>query len=502
MPAESLSRLGALPWLRRDTGHARLAAPRYDSPFARRSLRFGSVPVSVVILAAGQGKRMNSALPKVLQPLAGRPLLRHVLDAARQLEPAAIHIVYGHGGDAVKAAFAGDSDLRWTLQAEQLGTGHAVAQALPSIPDDHQVLVLLGDVPLVRARTLQRLAAPAAEGELALLSAVVDDPTGYGRVVRNELGDVARIVEEKDANDHERRINEVNTGLIALNAGALRRYLASLDNDNAQGEFYLTDVIALAAADGMKVQGIVIDEATEVLGINDRMQLAYAERTFQRQLAEQLMLSGATLADPARLDVRGRLTVGTDVFIDVGCVFEGEVVLGDRVRIGAHCVIVNCSIDDDSVVHPLTVMTDSVAGPRCEIGPFARLRPGVELAAKVKVGNFVEMKKAEIGEGSKVNHLTYVGDATIGRDVNVGAGSITCNYDGANKHRTVIGDRAFIGSGSMLVAPVEIGPDATIGAGSTVSKNAPAGTLTLERSKQITIPGWQRPKKKPANQSE
>jgi bifunctional UDP-N-acetylglucosamine pyrophosphorylase/glucosamine-1-phosphate N-acetyltransferase len=320
--------------------------------------------------------------------------------------------------------------------------------------------------------------------------------------VRNELGDVARIVEEKDANDHERRINEVNTGLIALNAGALRRYLASLDNDNAQGEFYLTDVIALAAADGMKVQGIVIDEATEVLGINDRVQLAYAERTFQRQLAEQLMLSGATLADPARLDVRGRLTVGTDVFIDVGCVFEGEVVLGDRVRVGAHCVIANSTIDDDSVVHPLTMMTDSVAGPRCEIGPFARLRPGVELAAKVKVGNFVEMKKAQVGEGSKVNHLTYVGDATIGRDVNVGAGTITCNYDGANKHRTVIGDRAFIGSGSMLVAPVDIGPDATIGAGSTVSKNAPAGTLTLERSKQITVPGWQRPKKKPANQRE
>jgi bifunctional UDP-N-acetylglucosamine pyrophosphorylase/glucosamine-1-phosphate N-acetyltransferase len=457
------------------------------------------VPVSVVILAAGQGKRMNSALPKVLQPLAGRPLLRHVLDAARELEPAAIHIVYGHGGDAVKAAFEDAADLRWVLQAVQLGTGHAVAQALPAIPDDHQVLVLLGDVPLVRARTLQRLAAPAAGGELALLTAVVDDPTGYGRVVRNELGQVARIVEEKDAGDHERRINEVNTGLIALNAGLLRRYLASLDNDNAQGEFYLTDVIALAAADGIRVQGIVIDEPTEVLGINDRVQLAFAERIFQRHLAEQLMARGATLADPARIDVRGRLTVGTDVFIDVGCVFEGDVVLGDRVRVGAHCVIASSTIGDDCVIHPLTAVANSIAGAHCEIGPFARLRPGAELASKVKVGNFVEIKKSHIGDGSKINHLSYVGDATIGRDVNVGAGTITCNFDGANKHRTVIGDRAFIGSGAMLVAPVEIGADATIGAGSTVSKEAPAGELTLERSRQVTVPGWQRPKKKPAD---
>jgi bifunctional UDP-N-acetylglucosamine pyrophosphorylase/glucosamine-1-phosphate N-acetyltransferase len=440
---------------------------------------------------------MNSALPKVLQPLAGRPLLRHVLDTALELEPAAIHIVYGHGGDAVRAAFESDADLRWVLQAEQLGTGHAVAQALPSIPDDHDVLVLLGDVPLVRARTLQRLTGPSADEQLALLTAVVDEPTGYGRVVRNERGEVSRIVEEKDANDQERRINEVNTGLIAFNAGKLRRYLAALDNDNAQGEFYLTDVIALASEDGVKIQGIVIDEPTEVLGINDRAQLALAERTFQRQLADALMASGATLADPARIDVRGRLTVGRDVFIDVGCVFEGEVVLGDRVRIGAHCVLVDTRIGADSVVHPLTVVTDSAAGEHCEIGPFARLRPGVELASKVKVGNFVEMKKSKIGDGSKINHLSYVGDATLGRNVNVGAGTITCNYDGANKHRTVIGDRAFIGSGSMLVAPVEIGADATIGAGSTVTKDAPAGELTLERSRQVTIPGWQRPQKKP-----
>jgi bifunctional UDP-N-acetylglucosamine pyrophosphorylase/glucosamine-1-phosphate N-acetyltransferase len=440
---------------------------------------------------------MNSALPKVLQPLAGRPLLRHVLDTALELEPAAIHIVYGHGGDAVRAAFESDADLRWVLQAEQLGTGHAVAQALPSIPDDHDVLVLLGDVPLVRARTLQRLTGPSADEQLALLTAVVDEPTGYGRVVRNERGDVSRIVEEKDANDQERRINEVNTGLIAFNADKLRRYLAALDNDNAQGEFYLTDVIALASEDGVKIQGIVIDEPTEVLGINDRAQLALAERTFQRQLADALMASGATLADPARIDVRGRLTVGRDVFIDVGCVFEGEVVLGDRVRIGAHCVLVDTRIGADSVVHPLTVVTDSAAGEHCEIGPFARLRPGVELASKVKVGNFVEMKKSKIGDGSKINHLSYVGDATLGRNVNVGAGTITCNYDGANKHRTVIGDRAFIGSGSMLVAPVEIGADATIGAGSTVTKDAPAGELTLERSRQVTIPGWQRPQKKP-----
>ena len=455
------------------------------------------MPVSVVILAAGQGKRMHSDLPKVLQPLAGRPLLAHVLAAARALEPAAIHVVYGHGGDEVKAAFAGQADLRWVLQSQQLGTGHAVLQALPSIPDDHQVVVALGDVPLVSSRTLQRLVKDSADGDLALLTAVVDDPTGYGRVIRDERGEVERIVEDKDATDDERRVNEVNTGLMAFGARALRGFLAKLDNDNAQGEYYLTDVIARAVESGTKVQGTVIASPTEVLGINDRAQLAIAERTLQRRIAQDLMSRGVTFADPERVDVRGELSVGRDVFIDVGAVFEGVVELGDRVRIEPYCVIANSKLGAGTVVHPHSVIADSQAGPDCEIGPFARLRPGANLVSDVKVGNFVEVKKSTIGEGSKVNHLSYIGDTEIGRKANVGAGTITCNYDGANKHKTTIGDRAFIGSGTMLVAPVTVGADATIGAGSTITKDAPTGELTLERSKQTTITGWQRPKKKP-----
>jgi bifunctional UDP-N-acetylglucosamine pyrophosphorylase/glucosamine-1-phosphate N-acetyltransferase len=455
------------------------------------------VPVSVVILAAGQGKRMHSDLPKVLQPLAGRPLLAHVLAAARALEPAAIHVVYGHGGDEVKAAFAGQSDLKWALQSRQLGTGHAVLQALPSIPDDHQVVVALGDVPLVSTRTLQRLVKDSADGDLALLTAVVDDPTGYGRVIRDERGEVERIVEDKDATDDERRVNEVNTGLMAFGARALRGFLAKLDNDNAQGEYYLTDVIARAVEAGTKVQGTVIASPTEVLGINDRAQLAIAERTLQRGIAQDLMSRGVTFADPERVDVRGELSVGRDVFIDVGAVFEGVCELGDRVRIEPYCVIANSKLGAGTVVHPHSVITDALAGPDCEIGPFARLRPGANLVNDVKVGNFVEVKKSTIAEGSKVNHLSYIGDTEIGRNANVGAGTITCNYDGANKHKTTIGDRAFIGSGTMLVAPVTIGADATIGAGSTITKDAPPGELTLERSKQTTVTGWQRPKKKP-----
>jgi bifunctional UDP-N-acetylglucosamine pyrophosphorylase/glucosamine-1-phosphate N-acetyltransferase len=453
------------------------------------------VPVTVVVLAAGQGKRMHSALPKVLQPLAGRPLLGHVLTAARSLDPAAIHIVYGHGGDEVKAAFASQTDLNWTLQSEQLGTGHAVMQAIPSIPDDHQVLVLLGDVPLVRTRTLRRLINDSAEGELALLTAVAQDPTGYGRVIRDERGEVARIVEEKDATDDERRVNEVNTGVIAFGAKELRRCLASLDNDNSQGEYYLTDVIAMSAQAGVKVRGIVVDSATEVLGINDRAQLAIAERTLQRQIAQDLMSRGVAFADPERVDVRGTLTTGRDVFVDVGAVFEGDVELGDNVSIGPYAVIADSKLGTGTIVHAHTVMQGVIAGSNCEIGPFARLRPGADLAANVKIGNFVEIKKSTIADGSKVNHLSYIGDTTIGSETNVGAGTITCNYDGANKHRTTIGDRAFIGSGTMLVAPVAVGAGATIGAGSTITKDAPAGELTLERSKQVTVPGWRRPKK-------
>jgi bifunctional UDP-N-acetylglucosamine pyrophosphorylase/glucosamine-1-phosphate N-acetyltransferase len=454
------------------------------------------VPVSVVVLAAGQGKRMHSALPKVLQPLAGRPLLEHVLRAARSLRPAAIHVVYGHGGEQVRGAFADQPDLAWALQAEQLGTGHAVLQAMPAIPDDHRVLVLCGDVPLIRPQMLERLVAEA-DGTLALLTARLDDATGYGRVLRDTTGRVTRIVEHKDATADERQVTEINTGLMACGARALRRYLGALKNDNAQGEYYLTDVIGLAVADGVAVDGIVADSATEVLGINDRAQLAAAERALQRRQAAELMARGVTLADPDRIDVRGEVAVGRDVFIDVGVVLEGKVVLGDRVRIEAYAVIRNCTLGADTVVHPHCVLESSAAGDDCEIGPFSRLRPGSVLSGHVKVGNFVEVKNSHIAPHSKVNHLTYVGDATVGTGVNVGAGTITCNYDGANKHRTVIGDNAFIGSGTMLVAPVEVGAGATIGAGSTITKDAPAGELTVGRARQATIPGWQRPKKKP-----
>jgi bifunctional UDP-N-acetylglucosamine pyrophosphorylase / glucosamine-1-phosphate N-acetyltransferase len=455
------------------------------------------VPVSVVVLAAGQGKRMHSALPKVLQPLAGRPLLEHVVRAARAIQPAAIHIVHGHGAEQVRAAFADQSDLKWTLQAEQLGTGHAVVQAMPAIPDEQRVLVLYGDVPLIRPETLERLLADAAGGKLALLTAQLDDATGYGRVLRNGSGAVTRIVEHKDASDDERRVTEINTGLMAYDAAPFRRYLGQLKNDNAQREYYLTDVIAMAVADNVKVEGVVAESATEVLGINDRSQLAAAERAWQRQQAAGLMARGATLADPERLDVRGEVTIGRDVFIDVGVVLQGRVVLGDRAHVGPYAVITDCTLGADTLVHPHTVMDGSAAGDDCEIGPFARLRPGTILSGHVKVGNFVEMKNSQVAPHSKVNHLTYVGDATVGTEVNVGAGTITCNYDGANKHRTVIGDKAFIGSGVMLVAPVEVGAGATIGAGSTITKSAPEGELTLARPKQVTIPGWQRPKKKP-----
>jgi bifunctional UDP-N-acetylglucosamine pyrophosphorylase/glucosamine-1-phosphate N-acetyltransferase len=460
-------------------------------------LKVQLVPVSVVVLAAGQGKRMHSALPKVLQPLAGRPLLDHVIRAARAIQPAGIHIVYGHGAEQVRAAFAAQTDLKWALQPEQLGTGHAVVQAMPGIPDDHNVLVLCGDVPLIRPQTLQRLVAEGAGGKLALVTALVDDATGYGRVLRNASGDVTRIVEHRDATDDERRVSEINTGLMALDAGPLRRYLGSLKNNNAQREYYLTDVIAMAFADNVKVQGIVADSATEVLGINDRVQLAAAERAWQRQQAADLMARGVTLADPARVDVRGEVTLGRDVFIDVGVVLEGKVVLGDRVHVGPYAVIADSTLGNDTQVHSHSVLNGVAAGDDCEIGPFARLRPGSVLSGHVKAGNFVEIKNSQIGPHSKVNHLTYIGDATVGSDVNVGAGTVTCNYDGANKHRTVIGDKVFVGSGVMLVAPVEVGAGATIGAGSTITKDAPTGELTLERSKQVTVAGWQRPTKKP-----
>ncbi|HUY83844.1 MAG TPA: bifunctional UDP-N-acetylglucosamine diphosphorylase/glucosamine-1-phosphate N-acetyltransferase GlmU, partial [Steroidobacteraceae bacterium] len=402
--------------------------------------------LSVVILAAGQGRRMHSDLPKVLQPLAGATLLRHVVDAARALSPAAIHVVHGHGAPRVRAALP-DPDLDWVLQAEQLGTGHALSQALPMIPDDHRILVLYGDVPLVTAATLRRLAAPADPGALALLTAEVADPQGYGRVLRDSHGLVARIVEERDASGAERAIREVNTGLMAGPSAVLRRLLAEVRAGNAQGEYYLTDVVGLAVRAGVPVEAFLAASETEVMGVNDKCQLAEAEAAVRRARARALMLAGATLADPSRIDVRGEVKVGRDVFIDVNAVFVGSVTLGDRVSIGPNCLLRDVTIGADTQVHANSVLEEASVGEDCRIGPFARLRPGAKLHARVHVGNFVEVKNSELGEASKANHLSYLGDARIGRDVNVGAGTITCNYDGRNKWPTVIGDGAFIGSG-------------------------------------------------------
>jgi bifunctional UDP-N-acetylglucosamine pyrophosphorylase/glucosamine-1-phosphate N-acetyltransferase len=452
------------------------------------------MPISVVILAAGQGKRMKSDLPKVLQPLAGRPLLQHVIETARELDAADIHVVYGHGGERVREALA-SPDVSWALQAEQLGTGHAVMQAMPAVPDDHLMLILYGDVPMVEAATLRRLSEAAGENSIAVLSVRMKDPTGYGRVIRDRAGNVARIVEHKDANAKERAIDEVNTGLMAVPAGRLREWLGQLRNDNAQGEYYLTDIVVMAAKAGLKVNAILADREDEVLGVNDKVQLAEVEAVYRRRRATELMLQGVSLADPARFDARGPVSAGRDVFIDVNVVFEGKVTLGDRVRIGPNVVIKNSSIGDDTTVFPNCVIDSATIGANCNIGPFARFRPSSTLAAGVHIGNFVEVKNSILGAGSKANHLAYVGDATIGAKVNVGAGTITCNYDGANKWRTEIGDGAFIGSGSMLVAPVRIGAEATIGAGSTITKDAPDGKLTLERSKQVTLDTWKRPEK-------
>jgi bifunctional UDP-N-acetylglucosamine pyrophosphorylase / glucosamine-1-phosphate N-acetyltransferase len=453
------------------------------------------MPLSIVILAAGQGKRMKSDLPKVLQPLAGRPMLSHVVDTARALSADAIHVVYGHGGEVVKRTLAHEA-VTWVLQAEQLGTGHAVAQAMPGIPDDHLVLVLFGDVPLARRATLEQLIAGTGKQSVAVLTVVLADPTGYGRIVRDGAGNVVRIVEQKDANTKERAINEINTGLIAAPAGALRKWLAALKNDNAQGEYYLTDIILMAARDGMRVNAVIAPTETEVLGVNDKVQLAQLESALRAERAKALMLEGVTLADPARIDVRGEVTVGRDVYVDVNVVLVGKVTLGDRVRIGPNCYLKDCTIEADTEIHPNCVIDRARVGAKCIIGPFARLRPDSVLHEDVHIGNFVEVKKSEIGAGSKANHLTYLGDATVGEKVNVGAGTVTVNYDGVNKWRTEIGDGAFIGSGSMLVAPVKIGANANTGAGSTITKDAPDGKLTLARAKQVTIEGWQRPQKK------
>jgi len=447
----------------------------------------------IVILAAGEGKRMKSARAKVLLPLAGRPLLAHVLDSAQALGPEKIHVVFGHRGEQVRAAFADRSGINWVHQAEQQGTGHAVQLALAGVPDAARVLVLLGDVPLVATATLQPLAASAAP--LAVLVADLADPHGYGRVLRDGNGRVRAIVEEKDCDAAQRSVTTVNTGIIAASAGNLRVWLAALRNDNAQREFLLTDVFAGAADDGVPAEAVVCRDAYEAFGTNDAWQLAALERHFQRRQARNLAAHGVRFADPARFDLRGILSCGRDVEIDVDAVFEGNVWLADDVRIGPFCRIKDSRLAAGTQVRAHCDLDGVITHGACVIGPFARLRPGTELADGVHVGNFVETKNVSIGAGSKANHLTYLGDATIGAGVNVGAGTITCNYDGSNKHHTTIEDGAFIGSNTALVAPVTVGKEATIGAGSTITKNAPPGELTVARAKQSTIPGWNRPRK-------
>ena len=451
--------------------------------------------LSVVILAAGKGKRMVSELPKVLHSVGGKPLLAHVLATAQSLAAAVRVVVYGHGGERVKTALAGDSGVMWVEQAEQLGTGHAVAQALPVLEDAGITLVLYGDVPLTRLETLQPLVDQARQGKLALLTVELADPSGYGRIVRNDQGQVQRIVEEKDATPAERNLQEVNTGILAAATAKLRGWVAELGNDNAQGEYYLTDVVALAVRDGVLVEPFTATEAAEVQGVNDRRQLAELERFYQARQAETLLDHGATLLDPARVDVRGQVATGKDVVIDVNVVFEGVVWLGDRVKIGPFCVLKDAVIGDDVEIFSHSRIEGAEVGAGSQIGPFARLRPGSQLAAGVHIGNFVETKKTSIGPGSKVNHLTYLGDAEIGAGVNVGAGTITCNYDGANKHKTVVDDGAFIGSNSSLVAPVRIGKGATVGAGSAVGRDVPDGGLCLTRAPRKDVSNWRRPVK-------
>ena len=452
--------------------------------------------MNIVILAAGLGRRMRSDLPKVLHPIAGKPMLAHVLDTARQLGKAKICVVHGHGGEQVRAALDAP-DLAWALQEPQLGTGHAVMQALPyfdAVPPA-PTLVLYGDVPLTRAATLRRLIEAAGTDRLALLTTQLANPHGYGRIVRVG-GAVTRIVEEKDADDAERAIREINTGILVAPGAALARWLPQLGKANAQGEYYLTDIVALAVAEGVEVVTVHPDAPWETDGINSKTQLAALERIHQRNIAEALMIDGVTLADPARLDVRGKLSCAGDVFIDVGCVFEGEVTIGAGATVSAHCVLRNCSIGAGARIHPFCHIDGAQVGAKSLVGPYARLRPGAELAEDVHVGNFVEVKNSTIAAHSKANHLAYIGDATVGSRVNVGAGTITCNYDGANKHRTVIEDDVFIGSDTQLVAPVTVGRGATLGAGTTLTRDAPPDALTISRPKQVSLTGWKRPVKK------
>jgi bifunctional UDP-N-acetylglucosamine pyrophosphorylase/glucosamine-1-phosphate N-acetyltransferase len=450
--------------------------------------------LDVVVLAAGKGTRMRSDMPKVLHILADKPLLGHVISAANSLNPTAIHIVVGHKAEDVEASFPG-SPLRWVKQIEQLGTGHAVAQAMPSITNDSVVLILYGDVPLIKASTLKAMIEDVSEDQMSLLTVDLKNPAGYGRIVRDDNNSVAAIVEQKEATPEQLALTETNTGIMAVSAQQLSTWLPALSNSNTQGEYYLTDIIAMAAAAGVTVKALHPDTEAEVQGVNDRVQLANLEREFQADKALQLLLQGVSLRDPKRLDIRGELTVGQDVAIDINVVFEGKVSIGNKVSIGPNCVITDSTIANNVEIKANSVIENAVIANDCAIGPFARLRPGSNLAAGVKVGNFVETKKVNIGAGSKVSHLTYLGDANIGKDVNIGAGTITCNYDGVNKFVTEIGDGVFIGSNSALVAPVSIAENVTVGAGSVISKDIEKDQLAIARAKQRNLDGWQRPTK-------
>lgn len=449
--------------------------------------------MNIVILAAGMGKRMRSSLPKVLHPLAGKPLLGHVIDTARLLSPCGIHVVHGHGGEAVQAAL-GAPDLDFVRQEPQLGTGHAVMQALPKLDETQPTLILYGDVPLIARETLARLVQLAGEDKLAVLTAKVPDATGLGRIIRED-GEIRRIVEHKDASEAELLIDEINTGIMAAPTGKLKAWLAALSNDNAQGEYYLTDIVAAAVGEGVPVVSAEPDHLWEILGVNTKKQLSELERIYQRNTADALMEAGVMLADPLRLDVRGSLACGQDVFIDVNCVFEGQVTLGDGVSVGPNCYIRESAIGNGAEIRPFCHLDGAKVGAGSLIGPYARLRPGADLGEEVHIGNFVEIKNSRVAAQSKANHLAYVGDSTVGSRVNIGAGTITCNYDGANKHKTVIEDDAFVGTNCELVAPVRVGAGATVGAGTTLTKDAPAGSLTVSRAKQTSLPNWKRPSK-------
>ena len=451
--------------------------------------------LNVVILAAGKGTRMKSVRPKVLHKLAGKPMLVHVMDTARALSCENIQVVIGYGAEAVEAELAGQ-DTQFVQQKEQLGTAHAVHQALDNLDHDAVVLVLYGDVPLITAETLQALLGETDANTMAVLTCVVDNPTGLGRIIRDGSGQITRIVEEKDASPEQKAVHEINTGFMAIPVARLKTWLPRVGANNAQKEYYLTDLVELALADGCRVATSVCTDQQEVTGINDRVQLAYLERKYQHDMLKHLMENGVTLIDPTRVDIRGEVDIASDVEIDVNVILEGRVSIATNVRIGAGCILKNCQIDEGTALHPYTVIEDAVIGKHCQLGPFARIRPGTELKDRAKLGNFVEVKKAVIGEGSKVNHLTYVGDAELGRDVNVGAGTITCNYDGVNKHKTIIGDNVFIGSNAVLVAPVTLETGAFVAAGSTITKTVPGNSLGVGRSRQTNIDSWQRPTKK------